>query len=756
MGDFRIEAEAVNSSKQQQQQQLFVLRRTSFSIEGLGAIMVDSKTDDNKDTVKDRHDGRVTNDITMIDTEVEKEELSYLEEEEDTHLGNKDSSPQFQATQVENKESILRDLKQDPVVATAQELHSEKGPHYPNVKLPKEGSSIKEQGLIDLSSVVISAGTVADPESNANTTKLLQGNSGKADGTHLDPLIQSDSILPSKMGGQELNNGLTGMEFDPDTATKEEELRNGETGSELLPENEIKDKESNNEMTKMEFLLGNEIKDGELNVGVTKMELPPDTETKEEELHNGVTGMELPPDNEIKEELNNAVTGMEVLSNNEIKEESPKKELDVGDAVDAKISNKSFLETNANGGDESGTEEEQAAFMKELETFHKERCLEFKPPRFYGEPLNCLKLWRAVIRLGGYEQVTSCKLWRQVGESFKPPNLTCTTVSWTFRCFYEKDCIIAWSDVRTSFTRILQNFWPTKPHCCYEKAGHAQKSTEGGVWVMTTSGKSHAGQTCPDLSWACHRLWALLEYEKHKMRSGELPFTDASFTEPTSAGNQPGVHQASGSGRARRDAAARAMQGWHSQRLLGNGEVGDPIIKDKNSTSTPKREKQLKSIGLLKRKKPSPVERAVKAARLKASKPQSDSMVVDIGPAADWVKINVQRTKDCFEIYALVPGLLREEGASSVGSSRALGYIWPTRASGQSLGCHSIQEGLYYASFERFILVQSQKSKKDLISPCNTGKVVSLPSRIDPHQTSAVVTLHGQLFVRVPFEQSDL
>ncbi|KAL7207128.1 hypothetical protein ACSBR2_019757 [Camellia fascicularis] len=620
--------------------------------------MVDSNTDDNKDTVKDTHDGRVTNDITMIDTEVEKEELSYLEEEEDTHLGNKDSSPQFQATQVENKESLLRDLKQNPVVATAQELHSEKGPHYPNVKLPKEGSLIKEQGLIDLSSVVISARTVAVavPESDANTTKLLQGNSGKADGAHLDPLIQSDSILPGKMGGQELNNGLTGMEFDPDTATKEEELRNGETGSELQPENEIKDKASNNEMTKMEFLLGNEIKDGELNVGVTKMELPPDTETKEEELHNGVTGMELPPDNEIKEELNNAVTGMEVLSNNEIKEESPKQELDVGDAVDVKTSNKSFLETNANGGDESGTEEEQAAFMKELETFHKERCLEFKPPRFYGEPLNCLKLWRAVIRLGGYEQVTSCKLWRQVGESFKPPK-TCTTVSWTFRCFYEK---------------------------------------------------------------------ALLEYEKHKMRSGELPFTDASFTEPTSAGNQPGVHQASGSGRARRDAAARAMQGWHSQRLLGNGEVGDPIIKDKNSTSTPKREKQLKSIGLLKRKKPSPVERAVKAARLKASKPQSDSMVVDIGPAADWVKINVQRTKDCFEIYALVPGLLREE----------------VRVQSDPAGR---------------LVISGQPEQVDNpwgVTPFK--KVVSLPSRIDPHQTSAVVTLHGQLFVRVPFEQSDL
>nr|GEX71567.1 AT-rich interactive domain-containing protein 3 [Tanacetum cinerariifolium] len=34
-------------------------------------------------------------------------------------------------------------------------------------------------------------------------------------------------------------------------------------------------------------------------------------------------------------------------------------------------------------------------------------------------------------------------------------------------------------------------------------------------------------------------------------------------------------------------------------------------------------------------------------------------------------------------------------------------------------------------------------------------KIVSLPSRIDPHQTAAVVTQHGQLFVRVPFEQQE-
>ena len=40
-----------------------------------------------------------------------------------------------------------------------------------------------------------------------------------------------------------------------------------------------------------------------------------------------------------------------------------------------------------------------------------------------------------------------------------------------------------------------------------------------------------------------------------------------------------GGSHTSGSGRARRESATRAMQGWHSQRLLGNGEIADPIIK---------------------------------------------------------------------------------------------------------------------------------------------------------------------------------
>jgi hypothetical protein len=42
-------------------------------------------------------------------------------------------------------------------------------------------------------------------------------------------------------------------------------------------------------------------------------------------------------------------------------------------------------------GYDSGTEEEQAVFMAELESFHREHGLEFKPPKFYGKGLNCLK-----------------------------------------------------------------------------------------------------------------------------------------------------------------------------------------------------------------------------------------------------------------------------------------------------------------------------------------------------------------------------
>jgi hypothetical protein len=61
------------------------------------------------------------------------------------------------------------------------------------------------------------------------------------------------------------------------------------------------------------------------------------------------------------------------------------------DPVMARLSKDSFMFDYSTGGDDSGTEEDQAAFMKELERFYREKMMEFKPPKFYGEGLNCLK-----------------------------------------------------------------------------------------------------------------------------------------------------------------------------------------------------------------------------------------------------------------------------------------------------------------------------------------------------------------------------
>ncbi|XP_071733027.1 AT-rich interactive domain-containing protein 6-like [Rutidosis leptorrhynchoides] len=304
-------------------------------------------------------------------------------------------------------------------------------------------------------------------------------------------------------------------------------------------------------------------------------------------------------------------------------------------------------------GYESGTADDQERFMKEVDAFYKAKGMEFKPPKFYGQPLNCLKLWRSVIKLGGYDRVTGNKWWRQVGEAFHPPK-TCTTVSWTFRIFYEK---------------------------------------------------------------------ALLEYERHKVQIGDIELPHATgVPETTTFENEANGYQlpGSGSGRARRDSAARAMQGWHSQRLFGYGS------EEKNPNNLQKREKSLKSIGLFKHKRPSEVEHSVKAARTETTSRQVVTTVTDVGPPADWVKINVLETKDCFEVYALVPGLLREE----------------VRVQSDPAG---------------ILVITGQPEQLDNpwgISPFK--KVINLPARIDPLRTSAVVSLHGRLLVRVPFEQSNI
>ncbi|KAH0773755.1 hypothetical protein KY290_010892 [Solanum tuberosum] len=58
------------------------------------------------------------------------------------------------------------------------------------------------------------------------------------------------------------------------------------------------------------------------------------------------------------------------------------------------------------GEDNEGSPEDQAVSIGKLGTFYREEVMEFKLPKFYGHPFNCLKLWRSVITLGGYDRIS--------------------------------------------------------------------------------------------------------------------------------------------------------------------------------------------------------------------------------------------------------------------------------------------------------------------------------------------------------------
>ncbi|CAF2084596.1 unnamed protein product [Brassica napus] len=304
--------------------------------------------------------------------------------------------------------------------------------------------------------------------------------------------------------------------------------------------------------------------------------------------------------------------------------------------------------------DEAGTPEEQQAFLRELDTFHRENFLDYKPLKFYQKPLNTLKLWRAVIKLGGHEVVTTSKLWRQVGESFNPPK-TCTTISYTFRNFYEK---------------------------------------------------------------------ALLEYEKHLRKNGDLNLPGPTLNMSSSLDKEVMSHQGSGSGRARRDSAARAMQGWQAHRLDDSGE-------DMGLNSTPKH-KKLKSIGLPKPRTPNSTDLVVSQEAEK----QSVGDVIDDGPLADWVKITVKETRESFEVFALVPGLLRNE-------IKVLNRI--------VLFCSQIR--IQSDPAGRLIITGEPEQLDNPWGITPFKKIVVLPARIDPLHTNAIMSMHGRLFVRAQYEK---
>lgn len=84
-------------------------------------------------------------------------------------------------------------------------------------------------------------------------------------------------------------------------------------------------------------------------------------------------------------------TELKNLNDTEIKDKVNKSELPTLPMNEKSNSAQLFLLDGNDEGSESGTEEEQSSFMEELENFFRDRSMEFKPPKFYGEGLNCLK-----------------------------------------------------------------------------------------------------------------------------------------------------------------------------------------------------------------------------------------------------------------------------------------------------------------------------------------------------------------------------
>lgn len=295
-----------------------------------------------------------------------------------------------------------------------------------------------------------------------------------------------------------------------------------------------------------------------------------------------------------------------------------------GDRTEADV-----LDDPVSGDQDSGehertteaSETEAEEFMRRLEAFFHSRDMELKVPKFYGEEVDLHKLWNVVISFGGYEKVTSGKLWRVVGDNFEPPK-SCTTLSWTFRGFYEK---------------------------------------------------------------------TLLDYEKHSgVTSGRSPPASGTVGGPPSAKRQRKqleTSETSPSETLRLGAAEESHKGRAS---------GDPE-KGREHTENGRRQPE-----------------------------EAAAVIMDEGLPADWVRVNVRRSADCFEVYALVPGLVREE----------------VRVQCEGGG--------------KLIIAGEPEQPENPWGVTAFRKVIMLPGGINAHQTTAMVTLHGQLYVKAPFAPSSI
>eukprot|EP00850_Spirogloea_muscicola_P015433 SM000118S25576 [mRNA] locus=s118:119155:121541:+ [translate_table: standard] len=355
--------------------------------------------------------------------------------------------------------------------------------------------------------------------------------------------------------------------------------------------------------------------------------------------------------------------------------------------------------------------QDREAFLRGLHSSFAARGAELRTPKFYGVEVDLFKLWNVVSDLGGWEQVTQKKLWRVVGDNFDPPK-SCTTVSWSFRGFYEKSLLD------------------------YERETVASTAA-------ATSGRPEGAQVLGSLLppsfpplWRSPPVTMFLRLARLQAKGGGGGKRRAVGLRDGLQSPSPGGGRKAGGGKRAKKEEEDGDDGGeqcsrveepaplaHSEALpngLANGGRPPPLPAAVGSSDGDSQPGRLNQPGRAAMPPLPAVAAAAAAATNGGGLQEGAALVSDEAGAADWVKINVRKTPECFEIYALVPGLLREE----------------VRVECEVGG--------------RLVIAGEPEHPNNPWGVTAFRKVILLPCPIDAQATSAVVTLHGQLYVRAP------
>ncbi|BBN16213.1 protein MpARID3 [Marchantia polymorpha subsp. ruderalis] len=384
-------------------------------------------------------------------------------------------------------------------------------------------------------------------------------------------------------------------------------------------------------------------------------------------------------------------------------------------------------------------EQENDAFVETVGNFFREKNLEFRMPKFYGENVDLLKLWREVTTLGGYQAVCSKKLWKRVGQSFDPPK-TCTSLSFTFRQFYAKALL--------EYERCQSGAFQTEMHQTPE-SDHSFPFPERRKRSALIPKKRARDDTEPkeedktqapcasDLNQDTNSNRLLQCRSDHRYTetspsdtSGDTWKNDTQHAHdhaaPTTDSEEKEIQaneharEEDGTNLKERDYKFYSEDTGEARQIEEKGGKD----RETRTYSRTRRRKALPSPGKAWMAKGGQ-EHLEDCEFLLGSKPikKLKAAVADDDNSVFWVKISAYMTRDDYQIYALVPGLQADE----------------LRIECEIAG--------------KVVIAGCPKKPDNLWGITAFRKVIHLPSRIDTRNFQAIVSHFGQLLLRAPFLQ---